>query len=46
MPLIGSWVDGNAFCAKSLTIDGKLLYIGNVSPAGIAQGTHLVDVDT
>jgi hypothetical protein len=39
-------MDGDALGAEALTVDGKLSYIRGVAAARIADGGHLVDIDT
>jgi hypothetical protein len=39
-------MDGDALGTKALAVDGELFHIGGVSTASIADGGHLVDIDT
>ena len=46
MPLVGTWMDGNALRPEPLAVQGKFDHIGHIAPAGIAQRGHFVDVYT
>ena len=43
---VGTRVDGDALCAKSLTVNSHLLHIGKVATTSVSQSGYFVDIYT
>ena len=42
--LVGTGMDGDAFRAEALAVEGGFRHVGHVAAAGVAQGGYLVDI--
>src|SRR5690606_34446407 len=45
MTLIGTWMNSDTICAKTLYVFGSLDNIGNIATSGIAERGYFIDID-